>query len=132
MESHLHVRASKFSTREPTAILQQKRNTTVNIIEGGCTKPTKPANTPKHNPWTSHCTSEKEIQIRLPLHRHTFHKTLTLEKGPIPPTKDSFHNTVEPQPSSLQKGDPNHNNRERIKWEINMQLVKIVDKNPPK
>ena len=90
--------SSQHSVQENPQLFSRKRNTTVNVIKGGAWSQSKPKNTPKHNPWTIHCTSERRdidlpatAQTQIPQSIKPWQVT-----GSIPPTKDSFHNAVEP------------------------------------
>ena len=76
----------------------------------------------------------EETQIHLPLHRHKFHKALNLDKSldPSHPQRTVSTTKWSHKPPACKKRDPNHSNRDRMKWERNMQLVKITDKNPQK
>ena len=97
MESNLHTQTSKFSTREPRAILQQIRKNNTEYYKRWCTKPYITHKQPKGQSSTIHFTLEKRdtdlpasAQTQIP--RSIKHWQVT---GLISCTKGRIHNTVE-------------------------------------
>ena len=78
------------------SLIKQKHNS--EYYDRGLMKPYQPTNSPKHNPRIIHCTSQRRVTDPPATAQTQIHRSIKPWQvtGPIPPTKGSFHNTVEP------------------------------------
>ena len=74
---------SNFSARQPTPILQQSRNTKMNIIKGAAWNHTKPRYTAKHIAGQLIALHREMIQLHLTDHRQKNTQAIILPKNSV-------------------------------------------------
>jgi len=85
---------SSSSARHTMLILQQNRNTTLNIKRQAAQSPTKPIDTQKLTTGHFIALQREEIQLRPPEHRHKFPQTVNLEKPLVQPHPRGADTTI--------------------------------------
>lgn len=83
MEIKPLAEASNFSARQPTPILQQSRNSEMNIIQGTAQCHTKPTDTTKCITGQSITFHREVIQLHLTEHRHKIPQALNPDNLPV-------------------------------------------------
>ena len=109
---------SSSSARHTMLILQQNRNTTLNIKRQAAQSPTKPIDTQKLTTGHFIAPQREDIQLQPPEHRHKFPQTVNPEK-PLEQTPQLRWTTT------LQQA------KQKRKRQRNIQQLKEHNKNPP-
>ena len=118
------------SARHTTIILQQNRNTTLNIKSQVTQNHAKPKDTPKLTTGHFIALQREEIQLHSPELRHRLPKLGNLDKPLVQPHPQGAVFTIR-RTSIQQKGLPKHSNLNKIQRQRNMHQIKKYDKSPP-